>query len=173
MGTEIMNLNKYDRQAFVRAVMDDVPMINYDELARKKAKETILSFLPAEVQMVYKHYPDYLNTKYIGMPGSLDNFYMPAPDRRVIKDEAPEVWTELEELAAKKTEQGDKREALRMKLTAIIDSCRTLKQAKERLPEFEKYLPAERGVTDTVNLPVANLVAELNAAGWPKSSPAV
>ena len=39
------------------------------------------------------------------------------------------------------------------------------------LPEFEKYLPAERDVTGTVNLPVANVLAELTNLGWPKGEP--
>lgn len=57
---------------------------------------------------------------------------------------------------------------LRSKLEATIASCSTLKQAKECLPEFEKYLPAEVTPADRSLPVVGNLVAELTKAGWPK-----
>lgn len=162
-----MNLNKFDRQAFVRAVMDDVPMTDYQDIARKKAKETVISLMPKEVQAVYNNHPSYLNSSGVSLPGMLENIYMPTPSYSVIKNSAPEVWAEMVEMEIKLQKQNTQRKALEEKITAIIEGCRTLKQAKERLPEFEKYLPAERGTTGTKNLPVANLVAELNAAGWP------
>lgn len=63
--------------------------------------------------------------------------------------------------------------ALKAKLTAAIAACFTLKQAKERLPEFVKYLPTDRDSTGTSNLPaVANLVADLVQLGWPKDKEA-
>lgn len=57
---------------------------------------------------------------------------------------------------------------LRKQLTAVIASCTTLKQAKEALPEFIKYLPKEPGSAIDRTLPVVgNLVADLVKAGWP------
>lgn len=57
----------------------------------------------------------------------------------------------------------------RASVRSAIYGCSTLKQAKERLPEFEKYLPAERDGKYIPNLPaVANLVTEMMNAGWPK-----
>ena len=58
---------------------------------------------------------------------------------------------------------------LRKQLTAVIDSCNTLKQAKAALPEFVKYLPGEPGNAIDRTLPVVgNLVADLMKLGWPK-----
>lgn len=162
-----MNLNKYDREAFVRAVMDDVPSTDYVTQMRDLGTKTAVASLPPEVQVVLEKHPDYLERGSVGMPGR-NSLYMVRPSYRILQDGYPEVWAELVELESKNREQAARREALEAKLKAIIEGCRTLKQAKERLPEFEKYLPAERGVTGTTNLPVANLVAELNAAGWPK-----
>ena len=162
-----MNLNKYDREAFVRAVMDDVPSTDYVTQMRDLGAKTVIASLPPEVKGVLEKHPEYLERGGVVMPGS-GNLYMVRPNPRVLRDGYPEVWAELVELESKNREQAARREALEAKLKAIIEGCRTLKQAKERLPEFEKYLPAERGVTGTTNLPVANLVAELIAAGWPK-----
>lgn len=163
-----MNPNKFDRQAFVRAVMDDVPMIDYEELARSKATQAVLSLLPREVLGTYKKYPNYFTKLGVSLPSPLGTLYMPTPGYSAIKDQAPKVWEELTDMAAKLVEQSRKRRELELKITGIIESCRTLKQAKDRLPEFEKYLPADRSQLATQNLPVANLVADLTAAGWPK-----
>ena len=58
---------------------------------------------------------------------------------------------------------------LRSEVKALIAACHTLKQARERLPEFAKYLPAERSPAPKQNpLMVANTVADLTKAGWPK-----
>lgn len=150
--------------------MDDVPMTDYKEIAHKKAKETVVSLMPKEVQAVYKKYPSYLSSNGVNLPGLLENLYMPTPSYSAIKDQAPDVWQELINLEIKYREQESQRSELKSKLTTVIEGCRTLKQAKERLPEFAKYLPAERGTSGTSNLPVANLVADLTAAGWPKVS---
>lgn len=91
-----MRLTKSDKEAFVRAVMDDVPMVDYDE---------------------HRH-------------------------------------------------------SALLCQRVFAETCSTLKTAKERLPEFEKYLPTERGTTGTINLPVANTVADLINAGWPKGAQA-
>lgn len=163
-----MNLNKYDREAFVRAVMDDVPSTDYATQMRDLGTKTVIASLPPEVKVVLEKHPDYLIRKGVRMPGRHKDLYVVGLGYNVIRDSYPEVWAKLVDLEVEDREQTARREALEAKLKAIIEGCRTLKQAKERLPEFEKYLPAERGVTGTTNLPAANLVAELNAAGWPK-----
>lgn len=164
-----MILNKYDRQAFVRAVMDDVPQVDYVTQMRELGTKTVIAALPPEVQAVYQKCPEYLDKSSVKMPGRHNSLYMTRPTYDVIEKQYPEVWAELVELDAKKCEQSAQRDALEAKLTAIIEQCRTLKQAKDRLPEFDKYLPADRGNAGTKNLPVANLVADLTEAGWPKS----
>jgi hypothetical protein len=64
-----------------------------------------------------------------------------------------------------RTQQENRREMTK-KIEAAIKGCRTLKQAKEQLPEFTKYLPKEAEVTRNVPV-VTGLVEELSALGWP------
>jgi hypothetical protein len=166
-----MKLTKSDREAFVRAVMDDVPTIDYNEQCRSIVKAWGISTLPEELQPIAKKHPEFFGTRYIYAPSGLDNLYAIAhPDfgNSMMRHKSPEEYAKVEALGEASRKQNETRNALREKLTATIGACSTLKQAKERLPEFEKYLPAERGVTGTINLPVANLVAELMNAGWPK-----
>jgi len=46
----MMNLNKYYREAFVRAVMDDVPRIDYDEQAKALVIPVLEARLPKEMR---------------------------------------------------------------------------------------------------------------------------
>ena len=163
-----MKLTKFDREAFVNAVMNDVPKVDYDAQAQKLATAWLVAQLPEPVRKVYEaeggRYRDYLEKSYIAMPGCLQNFYAPATSSVSFYDD-----DELKALNDKAIEQNRSRSALRENLEAVIASCSTLKQAKERLPEFEKYLPTERGASGLSNLPaIANVVAELTKAGWPK-----
>lgn len=168
-----MRLTKADKEAFVRAVMDDVPKVDYDEQAKKLVMEELVERMPAEVKAVYKTAPEWLTSNYICLRGNLQSFYGPARKCTDTKELAPRLSEKLSELSAAKKEQTGTRSEIRSKVQATIDSCTTLKQAKERLPEFEKYLPAERGGFSTANLPaVTNLVADLMNLGWPKTQEA-
>lgn len=165
-----MNLNKYDRDAFVAAVMDDVPMVDYKEIANTKAVAAVVALLPKEVQAVYKKFPGYLDNNSVHMPHEFSNLWMPRPlDGFKCLQNNAELWEELKQLAVKAKTQEEARDTLSAKLRGAIESCRTLKQAQERLPEFAKYLPADRDGSSITTLPVANIVADLTSAGWPKS----
>jgi hypothetical protein len=161
-----MNLTKSDREAFVRAVMDDVPMVDYDEQVGKLLTAAALEMLPEPVRGVYKTHREWIATKFIYPPPGLRGHALAVKSQRSVEEHA--VWKEVGELSRQACIQNDARRTLQQKLKATIEACRTLKQAQRMLPEFEKYLPKERGVTGTTNLPVANLVAELTELGWPK-----
>lgn len=166
-----MQLNQYDREAFVRAVMDDVPKVDYQTRGRKLAVEALDSLQPPEIAAVKAAgLTNWLDSTYIYVPGNLDNFYYKAKyENNVLRDQKPKVWKQLEEISGKLQDQTSKRAALTESLTSAIKACKTLKQAQERLPEFVKYLPAERDTHGTLNLPVVtNLVADLVKEGWPK-----
>lgn len=49
-------------------------------------------------------------------------------------------------------------------------ACKTLKQARERLPEFEKYPPKDVEKSPTMLPALANLVADLTKVGWPATA---
>lgn len=168
-----MKLTIADREAFVRAAMDDVPQIDYDEQAKKLVLDHLKEVLPIDLQNAIAKYPEWFEAKTIQMPGCLQNFATRLcnagyTDRYL--NQWPELKVHLEELAKAKKAQDTKREALSSQLKGAILSCNTLKQAKEVLPEFVKYLPEDRdGDKKCRQMPViANLVADLMQAGWPK-----
>ena len=166
-----MRLNKYHKDAFVEAVLQDLPTVDYDEIAQKLVKDTVIEKMPAKVRAVYddKEVRHWVRAAWIGMPGSLQNFYCVSDSQN--GGVPNEVKERLDELSTLKTEQLDKRKVFENKLNAAINSCQTRKQALELLPEFEKYLPKDTTSTGVSNLPVINnLVAELVQAGWPKDA---
>lgn len=163
-----MKLTMSDRSAFVRAVMDDVPSEDYAAQARKLVQDYFVSILPPAVRAVYddKELRHYLNGHEKYGFGVANGYYIGAAAEVRLPDE---LQAKLSDLGAIDSDQYQKRIALIAKLEAAIKACVTLKQAKERLPEFEKYLPADRGETGVKNLPaISNLVVDLTNAGWPK-----
>jgi len=159
-----MKLTNSDRDAFVSAVMSDVPLVDHSEQARKIVLAAAAAKLPKELK------PIWADTNLRGFIGTSEHFSMPYPlgTARV----PPVTFTppkELEGLAEAAKAQSSTRDALRRKVRAVISGCSTLKQATERLPEFVKYLPWDRNGSSTVDLPaIANVVTDLLAAGWPK-----
>ena len=168
-----MRLNKYHKDAFVEAVLQDLPATDYDEIAQKLVRDAIVERMPAKVCAVYddKDVRHWLRNEWMSMPGSLQNFYCVTGSNN---GEVPgELKERLLELSQLKREQTSKKDAFGQKIRAAIDSCQTRKQALELLPEFEKYLPKDTTSTGVSNLPVINnLVAELVQAGWPKDKDA-
>lgn len=165
-----MKLTKADKEAFVRAVMDDVPMVNHNEEAASLVMAEVIANLPEKVKTAYEAHPEWIKRDLINLPGCLRSMYGPALGYTRASELSKELQERLEALAAAEKEQLRVRCELEQKVRAIINSCTTLKQAKERLPEFEKYLPAERGSFGTAQLPVvANLVTDLVNLGWPKT----
>lgn len=168
-----MRLTKTDKEAFVKAVMDDVPSVDYDEQVRSKMKAWGLESLPEDLRPLAKKYPDYFETRYVNTPSYCPSFSIICKPDWVycgFKDQEPEKYAELTAISVEAKAQEETREDMRREVTGLINDCSTLKVALAlaRLPEFEKYLPAERDGTGVVNLPVANVVTELMNLGWPK-----
>ncbi|WP_334033402.1 Nmad5 family putative nucleotide modification protein [Burkholderia gladioli] len=167
-----MRLSTHHREAFVRAVMDDVPEIDFDEQARVLVQKWAHGCLPTKLRTLYREFGDYFRHEAVWLSGSLGNVMCVtntgSSDAAKRIKEDPELYVKLNDLSRAKTKQADERRALRAKVTSAIGMCSTLKQAHERLPEFAKYLPAIEAATDRSVPVVANLVAELAAAGWPK-----
>lgn len=165
-----MKLTTSDRDAFVRAVMNDVPAVDYDEKAREVVTAATVAKLPPKVREIWN------DPKLRGFLRCNQWQRLPRPlhDLNTLPVDGWEteaVKEKLQDLATAKHKQEEEHDALQAKLRGIIKACSTLKQATERLPEFVKYLPADRTSTGVVNLPVANVVADLMAAGWPKDQP--
>ena len=166
-----MRLTKTDKDAFVQAVMDDVPKVDYDEQVRSLMNKWGFEALPADLQPMVKKYPEYFDSHYIYTPANCTGVQVMAPPDWAyggFKGKEPEKYAQLVEIGQKAKEQEIAHNALRSKVRGLIESCSTLKSARERLLEFEKYLPADRDGHGTTNLPVANTLADLVNAGWPK-----
>jgi len=185
-----MKLTKAHREEFVRAVLADVPTKDYttqaEDLARKlcraKYKElgidhVNISRLAHAGIYIRVWQDDATDTMLASRPSdAMHGFYMcntfaSICSRGLIDTEIAEI-SDCPEMMAIRQGYADERNMLnnlRKQLTAVIASCTTLKQAKEALPEFVKYLPEEPGSTIDRTLPVVgNLVADLSKAGWPK-----
>jgi hypothetical protein len=165
-----MKLTKYDRQAFVKAVMADIPQIDYREQARKLIYEDSIEQLPKNLQEPARDpkSKDLIHNSTYYIPEFANSFFVFGHRYSSFKP-STKIAKKLEELEALHAEQQAKLNAVEGKLTASIEACTTLKTAKERLPEFEKYLPIDRTPEKGAYLPaVANLVADLSTLGWPK-----
>ncbi|MHB8915387.1 MAG: Nmad5 family putative nucleotide modification protein [Thiobacillus sp.] len=162
-----MKLTKIDKLAFVRAVMNDVPQVDYNEMVRNLAISDLVSRFPDEIKAIWKnpalrayiardthfHYGRSING-FMGPSGTL----------------SAETKAEILRLDELNSSQLATRRSLKESVQAVINGCSTLKQAKDRMPEFEKYLPSERAPV-TQNLPaISNVVAELTKVGWPKNA---
>lgn len=163
-----MRLTKFDKTAFVRAVLDDVPYVDYSEQARKLAMKHLISLLPENVRTAYHANPEWIRSNRVRLPNYLQDFYGPALGYVSYDSFPDELKEQLAELSDAAKEQSNTRKTLEDKVTGLINSVTTLKAALKNFPEFAKYFPADRDAADTVNLPAANVIADLTNAGWPK-----
>lgn len=153
-----MKLTSYDRQAFVRAVMNDVPKITKEDVLPKLQAELLKAMSP-EARKLYRKSPKALLSDY--------DHYL-TTERECVRYVVGDAQNVREILQPYK-DAVEARNEIESRLQATIKAGSTLKQAKERLPEFEKYLPTERGTTGVAGLPaISNLVADLTKLGWPK-----
>ena len=172
-----MRLTTIDKNAFVRAVLDDVPQVDYEDQARKLVQQAVYEAMPSELRVVYdnKELRSFLNTGHVFTPIGFPHFFLCGGallEHHKLRDNRPDIWEQLEELGAKNIAQNNAYNQLRQKLYALINQATTLKKAKQLLPEFIKYLPADRDAQLNKNLPVTTtILSDLTAAGWPKDKP--
>lgn len=169
-----MRLTNSDKNAFVKAVMDDVPKVDYSAQAQALVRQWGIEAMPKELQPLVKKHAEYFKDYYVSMPGGVSNFYAKVPpewEHSGFHNLNPDMWAQVAELGKLAKAQNEARTALQEKVSAMLAGCSTLKSALAKLPEFAKYLPADRGGSGLANLPVANTIADLTAAGWPKGEP--
>ena len=161
-----MKLSQTLKKAFVASVMQDVPKVDYFEQAQKCARKHFERLMPQEILQVIQKYPDWFGNNSFYTPGNLPMFYTKSPecDRNLLRNDE-QALAELTEISEAYKQQMIDREALESKLRGVVHDCNTLKQLKEALPEFEKYMPKENQPASQ-NLPaLANIVADFKAAG--------
>ena len=180
-----MKLSKKHREDFVEAVMSDMPTKNYptqaEDLARKlcqaKHKELGLDKVDPSRLSYASIYVRVWASDIMLADRPKDGCYYPAntfaqiAGRGLNEHEIAEI-TDCPEMMVIRQGFADELNMLNnlhKQVTAVITACSTLKQAKEALPEFIKYLPEDLGNPVDRTLPVVgNLVADLSKAGWPK-----
>ncbi|WP_323120019.1 Nmad5 family putative nucleotide modification protein [Burkholderia alba] len=171
-----MRLTSYHRDAFVTAVLDDVPMVDYDEQCRVLMQKWAIDRLPPKLRAMFKEFGHFFKTGYVSPPGDLSSVSVVTADSgshtRAAMTSDTDFWSDLSDLAKAKKTQADVRLGIRNRVVSIINACSTVKQAHERLPKFAKYLPDADAPIDRTVPVVANLVADLTAAGWPKAAKA-
>lgn len=171
-----MRLTNTMRDAFVRAVMQDVPYIDYKEQMRKVATDGAIAALPPEVRNAWENpeTKDYIKVSYftVGHGEASMNITLPGTDssgwRHPKLASAADVKKKIDDLSTKHNAQHEVRKDLEAKIKGAAYAVTTRKALAEALPEFERYLPADEAVA-TRNLPaLANIVADFTKAGWPK-----
>ncbi len=165
-------LTKALRESTIRAIMNDVP--EPDEQCSKEFMELVKEVMPNEVYLAYMTNPEWLDDCSYNVTAdsnkcgweyySCNQIYL----RYKWHIYGREGWSDaMNKYADDLSDILTNRILLMKKLEGILADCRTVKQFKDMLPEFEKYAPDET-VAPTKNTPVTtNLMAEVVALGWP------
>lgn len=168
-----MKLTKFMREAFVRAAMQDVPSVDYNEQARELVQKAAKELLPPTIKKLVKaggpELP-YIRTATLNMPGRLNDVAVYCRDQYPHFDMLPpDVQIQVREMEAAAKTQGEQRRDLAHKLEAAAASVTTRKALAELLPEFERYLPIDTPAACKTLPAIANVVADFSKAGWPKN----
>lgn len=166
-----MKLTNYIRDAFIRAVMDDVPKIDYDELLRNAATKKAVELLPEKVRAVYDEFRDhrYLATYSVSTVCGVGYVHVPGEES---EERLDIIAAAIAPLVAQHMAQQEQRNELEKKIRACAYSVTTRKALAELLPEFEKYLPPDNATAIRTLPVVANVVSDFVKAGWPKEKAA-
>jgi hypothetical protein len=162
-----MKLTKFHKEAFVSAVMADVPKIDYQALIEVAVHEDVVRYLPDVFKEPYKDLKlrPFLHSSYH------DSYRPSCAGLYSITTVLDYVPTKtgipiLEKLKKQATSQYDSLNDIRSKVAGTIEACSTVKMAREMMPKFEKYLPVEP-VKGTILPAISNVVADLIKMGWP------
>lgn len=162
-----MKLTKTIQDAFVRAVMADVPKIDYREKIRSVALKLAADRLPPKVRALWKDSElrgfvktsqFYIHEAYYSLPGDYSN---------ELKNEIAAATIDLD---AAEDAQNVAAADLKGKIQAVARSVTTRKALADLLPEFAKYLPPDEAAALRTVPVVQNVVADFVKAGWPKDA---
>lgn len=171
-----MKLTKSDREAFVRAVMNDIPRTDYDRMTKDLVLQASKDALPDVIKSNWTEVEPYLSKNYYWGPdgcGSCTGYSFHGAGGEYAAKAFPAIAERLKNIAAQARQQRAEREATKGELMTAIGGCTTLKQAKERFPDLVKYLPADREPAKTTNVPAIRteaVMAALTRAGWKKAA---
>ena len=147
-----MRLDKHQKEAFVRAVMDSIPYPDDATLEREMQAAVVKAMSPA-VRKVFKTNPKALVREHIYDVAERGVLYLTVGD------------VEVDAIITKWRDAKKARNAARDRLRGAVAGIHTLNRLKAALPEMEKYMPTE--VEQTPNLPaLSGIVADLVKLGW-------
>ena len=153
-----MKLTKYEKEAIVRAIMQDVPT-KPDNILKAEIQAAFVAGMSDPIKKLYNTHPKALKTE------SISSWDSPMAYRADFIAGDADVTKVMAPFRAQKEARDD----AQRKLHAAVMGCNTLAQLKKLLPEFISYFPSE--TEPTKNLPaVANMVADLSKLGWPKKA---
>ena len=155
-----MKFTSLIRQSIIKAVMADVPQIDYMEQTRTHTNKQAAVLrkkagLPAGVE-------DRLRGTYVFALSSYFNVAGITEDECKAISESREIKVLREAHEAQQVKIVD----LRKSIYSAMYSVNTLKQAMEAFPEFEKYYPKEH-ITVRSLPTLTNVVSDFVKAGWP------
>lgn len=170
-----MKLTNIIRASFVRAAMQDVPHVDYDEKIRKAAEKAVVEALP---KIIRDAWMNAATKPYVeAAHRAFGNVTVYVPGRQRYGEPAmPAISTAnqaaIDELLRAREQQNKTRRDLESKLHGAAAAVTTRKALAEMLPEFEKYLPADDAAACKTLPAVQNIVADFAKAGWPKGKKA-
>lgn len=179
-----MRLTKSHKDAFVKAVLDDVPSIDYNEQVRALILDDSISQLPKELQSFARDpkTTELINSQWktIEKPRDKEGRWVGSIGCTIkgasSEDYKPskKAQAQLDKWLPALVEQSNARLKLERDLYNTILAFSTVKQAQEAFPEFVKYLPVivKKGelLPSTIN---KNILIELARAGFPKGKKGV
>jgi hypothetical protein len=153
-----MKLTKYQKEAIVRAIMNDTPRKD-EKTAKEEIQAALVKAMSPECRKLYKKTPKALrDARVSGYDYGFDYSF------DVIKGDA-----DIEPILAPYRAARDARNKARDQLYSAVMAHSTTKALLKALPEFEKYYPTE--AQPAKNLPaLANVMADLTKLGWPKDT---
>ena len=151
-----MKLNVYQKEAIVRAIVQDIPKPTHSEQVKLMQDALVKAMSPA-ARRLYKTAPAALKTVRISAGEALIDYGVD-----LIRGDA-----DYTQALAPFFKQAHERNAAVSELKKAVMGCSSLAQLHKMLPEFQSYFPSKD--EPTKNLPaVANVVSSLVKLGWPK-----
>ena len=170
-------LNESIRSAFVNAVLADTPKVDYAAQRQKVIQDHLFDAAPPAMLRIYKDHDlrRFLRLDHVSydtaagnrMSWGLGKFWLVPDCDYTYRIEDKAVLKQLHEIDALESAQVDQRNKLEVKLKATIQAFNTVKQARDALPEFVKYLPDEADPKCKTLPAITDLVTDLVKAGWP------
>lgn len=164
-----MKLTKTLRQAITRAIMQDVPSVDYNAQAAALVRKAVGAWASPKVRAALADdaIAQHFDFSHFSLPGLLNSVsvrgVLTHAQRNAI---LATIREELDPLAALNKAQISQREDMREKIAAALNSVTTTQAVIKAFPEFTKYMPRDPSPESRGQLIAPSPVDALTAAGW-------